>query len=56
MYFFHVGANVTNLSLKIRLSGYNLSSFGVPEQLKFVKDFMNATTGIHKASVLLDLI
>lgn len=42
------GANVTNVSFKVRISGYNLSTFGPLEQHQLIKDLMNATAGIHK--------
>lgn len=42
--------NVTNLPLSIHISGYNLSTFGPLEQLQFIKDLMNATSGVHKVS------
>lgn len=48
---YFAGANVTNLSVRIRIAGYNMSSFGPLEQLQFVEDLKNATSGIHKVSL-----
>ena len=46
LYF--ASANVTNVSFKVRISGYNLSTFGPLERHQLIKDLMNATAGIHK--------